>query len=204
MIARRRSLADERRDSTSTEPLTQLSPPRCGSTRPGSLTRGVAGIKCETSMMPPEGCSVDPDDAMPPAVAEIIGDDTVAESVEDETEVAKVAPENEFRPADASSVAWCISWPDSWVGRIINGDAESADDGVANGAPTGRDAERTVDERASKELPEDTDDLDSLSLGSRCRLPSDCGSGTAALWHNGDPSPRLSGSTEVWVDRIRH
>ena len=92
VIARRRSLAVERRDSMVPESLTQLASLRRGPTRSDSLTRGVAGIKCETSMMPPEVRSTDVDDAQSPAIVEIVGGDSVAESAVDEIDAAVFTP----------------------------------------------------------------------------------------------------------------
>ena len=98
VIARRRSRAVLRRGSMKSE----------------SLAIGVAGTKCETLTMPSECRSRDVDNEHSPAIVEIVGGDIVAESAVDEIKAAVVAPKDEFRPADASSVAWCMSWPDSW------------------------------------------------------------------------------------------
>ena len=174
VIARRRSLAVERRDSIVPESLTQLASP---------LTRGVAGTKCETSTMPPEGRSRGVDDARSPDIVEIVGGDTVAESAVDEIKAAVVAPEDEFRPADASSVAWCLSWPDSWV--VTNGERsiEVVDIEVTNSQ------EGTVDE-----ISTDSGTVSPIST-----------SGVVCPWHFGcrGPSPSPSGISVVWMDRFR-
>ena len=70
VIARRRSRAVLRRGSMKSE----------------SLAIGVAGTKCETLTMPSECRSRDVDNEHSPAIVEIVGGDTVAESAVDEIE----------------------------------------------------------------------------------------------------------------------
>ena len=169
------------------ESLTQLASLRRGPTRSDSLTRGVAGTKCETSTMPPEVRSTDVDDAQSPAIVEIVGGDSVAESAVDEIKAVVVAPMDEFRPADASSVAWCLSWPDSWVVTIGERSIEVVDIEVTNSQ------EGTVDEISTTEgvVSPSTSGVACLpTSGVVCR--SDCGSAFG-------PSTRPSGSTLVWM-----
>ena len=83
---------------------------------------------------------------------------------------------------------------------MATGDAEVVADEIANGAPNGRDVERTVDARASGAPSGEETNVDSSpsSGGSRlcpsdfrCRLPSDSGSGNPSSW--------LSGAPRAWV-----
>ena len=137
--------------------------------------------------MPPEVRSTDVDDAQSPAIVEIVGGDTVAESAVDEIKAAVVAPRDEFRPADASSVAWCLSWPDSWVVTIGERSIEIVDMEVTNSQ------EGTVDEISTTEgvVSPSTSGVACLpTSGVVCR--SDCGSASG-------PSTRPSGSTLEWM-----
>ena len=91
-----------------------------------------------------------------------------------------VAGSCEFRPADASSVAWSLSWPDSLA--VINEDRSIGVDDME----TTNSLEGTVDDLHCNSTS--IGDVSPSASGAGCR--SDCGS---AL----DPSTRPEGSTLV-------
>ena len=140
------------------------------------------------------------DVARSPIVDEMFGDDIVAESVGDEVKSARIAPENEFRPADASSVAWCLSWPDSSV--LANGvrsidvddiEAINPQEVTVVGMEVTRPQEGTVEDMHCNSTS--VGDVSPSTFGVGCRW--DCGSPLG-------PSLRPSGSTVAWVVWIRH
>ena len=167
--------------------------------------------------MPPEGRSRGVDDARSPDIVEIVGGDTVAESAVDEIKAAVVESDvitlslegnaverggkhnrDEFRPADASSVAWCLSWPDSRV--VTDGDSTAPQVVESEVVAMGRaqDAEHTIVGESDK-VEDDTVDEDSpAAKQGRRGSKLTCTSGSRPALSSG-PGP-----ASLWMDRFRH